>query len=95
MDAFEVKNPFLKEDAKLTYVGTTYFGQKRQIGVPMVVNEYQDGSSRPCSSAASSSAVAALEPPPRVGPGIASRGAGAADGTDPGQRLSCCRPTTR
>ena len=38
-----MKNPFLKEDAKLTYVGTTDFGQKRQIGVPMVVNEVQDG----------------------------------------------------
>jgi branched-chain amino acid transport system substrate-binding protein len=40
---FTMKNPFLKEDKPLTYVGTAYFGQKRQIGVPMVVNEYRDG----------------------------------------------------
>lgn len=43
IDTFSIKNPFLKEDAELKYVGTAYFGQKRQIGVPMVVNEYQDG----------------------------------------------------
>ena len=41
--AFEMTNPFLKDEAKLTYVGTVDFGQKRQIGVPMVVNEVQDG----------------------------------------------------
>ena len=40
---FAMKNPFLKEDARLGYVGTTDFGQKRQIGVPMVVNEVQGG----------------------------------------------------
>ena len=40
---FSMKNPFLKEDKPLTYVGSAYFGQKRQIGVPMVVNEYRDG----------------------------------------------------
>ena len=38
-----MKNPFLKEDSRSTYVGSAYFGQKRQIGVPMVVNEFQDG----------------------------------------------------
>ena len=44
MDTFSVKNPYLKdENAKLTYVGTTSFGQKRQVSVPMVVNEYKDG----------------------------------------------------
>jgi branched-chain amino acid transport system substrate-binding protein len=43
IDGFSVKNPFLKEDAQLTYVGDAYFGQERQIGVPMVVTEYQDG----------------------------------------------------
>ncbi len=43
IDGFSMKNPFLKEDKQLTYVGTAYFGQKRQIGVPMVVNEFQDG----------------------------------------------------
>ncbi|MDX6750439.1 ABC transporter substrate-binding protein [Geminicoccaceae bacterium 1502E] len=40
---FSMKNPFLQEDKQLAYVGTDYFGQKRQIGVPMVVNEYRDG----------------------------------------------------
>jgi branched-chain amino acid transport system substrate-binding protein len=43
MDGFSIKNPFLKEDQQLTYVGTDYFEQKRQIGVPMVVNEVQGG----------------------------------------------------
>jgi branched-chain amino acid transport system substrate-binding protein len=40
---FSMKNPFLKEDKQLKYVGSKYFGQPRQIGVPMVVNEVQDG----------------------------------------------------
>ena len=40
---FSIRNPFLKEEAQLTHVGTTDFGQKRQIGVPMVVNEVQGG----------------------------------------------------
>ena len=44
MDGFSAANPFLKDpNAKLTYVGSTSFGQKRQLAVPMVVNEYQDG----------------------------------------------------
>ena len=43
IDGFSVKNPFLKEDAQLTYVGDAYFDQKRQIGVPMVVTEVKDG----------------------------------------------------
>lgn len=44
MDTFSAKNPYLKDpDAKLTYVGMTSFGQKRQVSVPMVVNEFQDG----------------------------------------------------
>jgi branched-chain amino acid transport system substrate-binding protein len=44
MDTFSAPNPYLKGDsAKLTYVGDTSFGQKRQLAVPMVVNEYQDG----------------------------------------------------
>ena len=35
---------YLKDpNAKLTYVGTTSFGQKRQLAVPMVVNEYDNG----------------------------------------------------
>jgi branched-chain amino acid transport system substrate-binding protein len=40
---FSVKNPFLKEDSELKYVGEAYFEQPRQIGVPMVVNEVRDG----------------------------------------------------
>ena len=40
---FSIKNPFLKEDQQLTYVGETYFEQPRQIGVPLVVTEFQDG----------------------------------------------------
>ena len=44
MDTFSAPNPFLKDSsAKLTYVGDTSFGQKRQLSVPMVVNEYQSG----------------------------------------------------
>jgi branched-chain amino acid transport system substrate-binding protein len=44
MDTFSAPNPYLKTpDAKLTYVGMTSFGQKRQVSVPMVVNEYEDG----------------------------------------------------
>jgi branched-chain amino acid transport system substrate-binding protein len=43
MDTFSAPNPFMVGDAKLTYVGTTSFGQKRQVSVPLVVNEYQGG----------------------------------------------------
>ncbi|MBV9642762.1 MAG: ABC transporter substrate-binding protein [Verrucomicrobia bacterium] len=43
MPDFKMKNPFLKEDKELKYVGTSYFSQPRQIGVPMVVNEVSDG----------------------------------------------------
>jgi branched-chain amino acid transport system substrate-binding protein len=43
MDTFSAPNPYLKGDAKLSYVGMTSFGQKRQVAVPMVVNEYKDG----------------------------------------------------
>jgi branched-chain amino acid transport system substrate-binding protein len=39
MPDFTMKNPFIKEDKPLKYVGTTYFTQPRQIGVPMVVNQ--------------------------------------------------------
>ena len=39
---FSIKNPFLKEEQPLSYVGDKYFGQQRQIGVPMVINEFQD-----------------------------------------------------
>ena len=44
MDTFSAPNPFLKDpNAKLTYVGMTSFGQKRQLAVPMVVNQYENG----------------------------------------------------
>jgi branched-chain amino acid transport system substrate-binding protein len=43
MPDFSMKNPFLKEDKQLKYVGTAYFSQPRQIGVPMVVNQVGDG----------------------------------------------------
>ena len=43
MDTFESANPFMKGDAKLKYVGMTSFGQKRQVSVPLVVNEYKGG----------------------------------------------------
>lgn len=46
IDGFSMRNPFLKEDKPLTYVGTAYFGQKRQIGVPMVVTEFKGGAFR-------------------------------------------------
>jgi branched-chain amino acid transport system substrate-binding protein len=44
MDSFSAPNPYLKDSAAtLHYVGTTSFGQKRQLAVPLVVNEYKDG----------------------------------------------------
>jgi branched-chain amino acid transport system substrate-binding protein len=44
MDSFEAPNPYLTtEGATLHYVGSTSFGQKRQLSVPLVVNEYKDG----------------------------------------------------
>ena len=43
MDTFEAANPYMNGDAKLRYVGSTSFGQKRQVAVPLVVNVYQDG----------------------------------------------------
>jgi branched-chain amino acid transport system substrate-binding protein len=43
MDTFSAANPYVKEGNMLRYVGTTSFGQKRQIAVPMVVTEFKDG----------------------------------------------------
>jgi len=43
IDSFAMPNPFLKSASTLQYTGQAYFGQKRQIGVPMVVNQVQDG----------------------------------------------------
>jgi len=44
MDSFSAPNPYLKDaNAKLSYVGMTSFGQKRQVAVPMVVNVFKGG----------------------------------------------------
>ena len=44
IDGFSAPNPYLKDtSARLHYVGSTSFGQKRQLAVPLVVNEYKDG----------------------------------------------------
>ncbi len=41
-----IPNPFLKEKTTLRYVGKSYFGRQRQIGVPIVVKEFRDGDFR-------------------------------------------------
>lgn len=43
MDTFEVANPYMNGDATMKYVGTSSFGQKRQVAVPLVVNVYENG----------------------------------------------------
>lgn len=43
MDTFSAPNIYMKGDAKLSYVGITSFGQRRQVSVPLVVNEYRNG----------------------------------------------------
>lgn len=43
METLAAPNIYMKGDAKLSYVGSTSFGQKRQISVPMVVNEFKNG----------------------------------------------------
>lgn len=43
MDTFSAPNPFMKGNSSMQYVGMTSFGQKRQVFVPMVVNEYRNG----------------------------------------------------
>lgn len=40
---FSTPNPFVKGNPPLKFVGTAYFTQPRQIGVPMVVNEFKAG----------------------------------------------------
>jgi branched-chain amino acid transport system substrate-binding protein len=40
---FVTPNPFLKAETPLRYVGQAYFQQKRQIGLPMVINTIKDG----------------------------------------------------
>ncbi len=43
MDKFSMPNPYLKDHRPLRYVGRSDFGQPRQISVPMVITEYQNG----------------------------------------------------
>jgi branched-chain amino acid transport system substrate-binding protein len=43
MPNFSMKDPFLVADKVLRYVGSAYFQQPRQIGVPMVVNQVRNG----------------------------------------------------
>ncbi len=43
MDTFSAPNPYMKGGAKLKYVGSSSFGQRRQIAVPLVVNEFRGG----------------------------------------------------
>jgi branched-chain amino acid transport system substrate-binding protein len=43
VESFGMANPFLKDKATLKFVGRKYFDQPRQIGVPVVVNEYKNG----------------------------------------------------
>jgi branched-chain amino acid transport system substrate-binding protein len=43
IDTFSAPNPFVKGEKQLKYVGTSSFGQKRQVSVPLVVNEFRDG----------------------------------------------------
>ena len=43
MDSFEAPNPYMVGDEKLSYVGVSSFGQKRQVAVPLVVNVFNDG----------------------------------------------------
>lgn len=43
MDTFEAPNPYMTGDATLSYVGSTSFGQKRQVAVPLVVNVFNNG----------------------------------------------------
>ncbi|MBF6596219.1 MAG: ABC transporter substrate-binding protein [Thermaceae bacterium] len=40
---FNIPNPFVKGNPPLKFVGSAYFSQPRQLGVPMVVNEFKDG----------------------------------------------------
>jgi branched-chain amino acid transport system substrate-binding protein len=43
IDSFSAPNPYLKSGGDLHFAGMTSFGQRRQIAVPLVVNEYKDG----------------------------------------------------
>ncbi len=41
--SFAIDNPFLKSKKALRYVGQKSFGQARQLGVPLVVDEFRNG----------------------------------------------------
>lgn len=47
MKTFSMANPFVKEKTVLQFVGQQDFGRRAQVGVPLVVNEYQDGDFKP------------------------------------------------
>jgi branched-chain amino acid transport system substrate-binding protein len=43
MDSFREPNPLVNRPGDLKFVGGDYFGQRRQIGVPMIINEVRGG----------------------------------------------------
>jgi branched-chain amino acid transport system substrate-binding protein len=43
IDGFTAPNPYVKGDKTLHYAGTSSFGQKRQLAVPLVVTQYKNG----------------------------------------------------
>ena len=43
-EGFSVKNPYVKGNMPMRFVGKSSYGQKRQLFVPMVVNQYENGS---------------------------------------------------
>ncbi|TCS21359.1 amino acid/amide ABC transporter substrate-binding protein (HAAT family) [Aminobacter aminovorans] len=47
LDGFVGKNPFLKEGGELKYVGRTDYGQPRQVSVPIVVQQVENGEYKP------------------------------------------------
>ncbi len=44
---FSMRDPFVQAESALQFVGSGYFGQKRQIGVPLVVNQVRDNRFEP------------------------------------------------
>ena len=46
MPNLNVENRLLKGENSLTYVGSGFFQQLRQLPIPMVVNEYHGGEFR-------------------------------------------------
>lgn len=42
MASFSMPNPFVKGSTKLEFTGNADFGRRSQVGVPLVVNEFQD-----------------------------------------------------